>query len=308
MFIKINFEAFLSVEVITTLIIAVVFSLLFIWLDYREKKDEAKSDQERAEGKLFYRLRLFFTFLLGLLAIYEAYSHKQDEITSNLQQKKQDSTIIAKQDSIRTITNKLDSTSNKLNEKNDVLIASQKDINEAQGHTIRSQDELFNQITGGNSVAFLQLQIKGIESDVANEFQLLQLQLFNLGKYPIENVSVSYFQEEDRKPKTFPPRSKNYVNQKPVVRILFGDVYLYAMEKKSIKNIELDYDTTNLIDVRWTVNVFWKSIKYSVNFKIFPPLQNLEDWKIEDISISIDGKNLTEEELISYIQKKLKVH
>lgn len=101
MFIKINFQALLSVPVIITFIIALLFSIFFISLDYREKKDEAKTDEDRRKKMLFYRLRLFFTFLLGLCALYEAYSHKVDEIESTRLQVEKDSTINSKQDLIR---------------------------------------------------------------------------------------------------------------------------------------------------------------------------------------------------------------
>jgi hypothetical protein len=66
MFIRINFEALLSVPVIITFIIALLFSIFFISLDYREKKDEIKTDKDRRKKKSFYRQRLFFTFLLGV--------------------------------------------------------------------------------------------------------------------------------------------------------------------------------------------------------------------------------------------------
>lgn len=318
-FIKINFEALLSVPVVVTFIIALFFSIFFVSLDYLEKKKEVKNDKELKKKKSFYRLRLFFTFLLGLCAIYEAYSHKEDEIASNRQQTKQDSTINSKQDLITAITLKLDSTSNKLNEKNDALISSQKDINKAQSRTIQLQDELFNQITGGNSMALLQLKIKGsdfVGNDVKPyDFQLLQLHLINFGKYPIENLSIKYYTTEDRRQKFYPRGSKNYTPQKVIIQfrngepkntILLQNLHLYAMEEKTIKNINLDFDTTDLIDVNWNINVFWRNAQYSYNFKTIPPSQNDKQWEIENLSISSDGKILTKEELIPYIQKKLK--
>lgn len=321
MFIIINPEALSSDEVIITFIVALFFGIFFIWLDYREKEEEEKSEEERRKKRSFYRLRLFSTILIGLLAIYEAYVHNVNEIDSNSLRNTQDSTINAKQDSITSVTKKLDSTSNVLNQKNDDLIASQKIINESQAHTIKLQDELFNQVTGGNSVAFLQLGIKG--SDFSSnvpmpyKFELLQLILTNYGKYPIDNVSVSYYNWQERRGKFFPKGSKNYKPQSIIIRIQNGEpkntvllqnLHLYGGEHKNIKNITLDFDTTDLIYVEWTIKVFWRSISYTYHFKTIPPTQSGVDWQIKDLSIICDDKNPTAWQLIKYLHKKLKTY
>ena len=321
MFVKINFEALLSVPVVITFIIALLFSIFFISIDYREKKDEAKTDEDRNKKKSFYRLRLFFTFLLGLCAVYEAYNHKVHELRSTCVQAKQDSTITAKQDLNTAITIKLDSTSDKLNEKNDALIAAQKDINKTQAHTIGLQNELLNQLNGGNSVAFLQIEIRGRDYIISSEgmplnSQYLQLYLRNWGEYPIQNVSLSYYMAEDRRQikQNLPV---DHINQKPIARIRFGDppptdllqnLHLYPTETKPIKSFKLDYDTTNLISVSWIVNVFWRNINYKYKFKTIPPTLIGGYWTIKDLSVSSDGKELTDEQLIKYIQKKLEIY
>lgn len=316
MLIKINYEVFKSGVVVIAFLIALI-SIIFTWIDHLEKTDDVKKNHKERNKKItFYRIRVFFTSILGLIAVYQAYSHKDDEYTSSLHRKSQDSTINAKQDSIKAITTKLDSMSNKLNKKNDALMASQKNINSSQALTIQLQDELYKQVTGANSIAFLQLQLKGLEGFDANEKEVLQLRLLNYGNYPIENVSLNYYQIEEKRPKAVPPRPKNYVNQPPRIRILIGEpkntvhisnVHLYAGESKTIESFTLNYDTTDLISSKWSVSVFWRNVKYMVDFKIFPPPKNSENWKIDELKISCDGKTYTEEQLIAYLQKKLKV-
>lgn len=199
------------------------------------------------------------------------------------------------------------------------MITSEKDIIKAQGRTIRLQEDAYNEMTGGNSVAFLQLRITGTYFSVSSnprDPRILQLILFNSGKYPIQNVSVDYYTAEEKRQITedFPA---DHENQKPIARILVGDppaqvllqnLHLFPYETKPIENFKLDYDTM-LISIKWIVNVFWKDINYKYKFKIVPPAGLIRrDWTIEDLSISIDGKKLTEDLLIPYIRKKLEVY
>lgn len=262
MFIRINFEALLSVPVIITFIIALLFSIFFISLDYREKKDEIKTDKDRRKKKSFYRQRLFFTFLLGVCALYEAYTHKIDEIESALVQAVKDSTINAKQDLNTAITKKLDSTSNELDEKNDALIASQKNIIKAQGYSIRLQNELYNQITGGNSIPILTvkaaLKTKGSEMTAVEELLVI---ISNSGKYPIKNIEIEFEDYSVIYPTEFEPQP---------------NIFLPADTSITVKKISLVPGGWQQKHHLMKFRISWKNLYYDLVFTLIrndlPPI------------------------------------
>ncbi len=287
MFMKINYEVLLSIEVIITFIVALFFGIFFIWIDYREKKEEAKSNEERQKKKSFYRIRLLFTFLLGLLAIFETYNHKDEEMKNHSLQSLQDSIMNVKQDTISTLTKKLDSTSEVLNLKNDELITSQKKIIGSQGHTIRLQNELFNQITGGNSIPLITVSSK-LEK-LGGEFTgkvMLITKVKNSGKYPINNLEIKYVDFE----RVTDPHD-HYAHTL--------NVYLPSDTSLILNQILVD-NKHQYYDHIWRYIVSWKNYYYIFQFT----LRNVE--YIPNPAFPIQAKFKPDVMFYEYHGKKLK--
>ena len=221
--------------------------------------------------------------------------------------KMQDSVIKLQQDSIKNNTINLLSAYGQLNVKNDSLINKQEEINQTQRKANNLQHELYNQVTGGNSVPLISsLQIFFSYEDPSKG---LIFSIFNPGKYPINNISISYFHELEKKPTISSENLGSFQITFSQTKTLYEggltNLFLAARQSHVVLIDSLKYDTTDLLDVKWHINVSWRNVEYTCIIKDAPP-HGLVRRRVLEEYYEYNGKIYKKREIIAAIQKDLR--